>query len=337
MPTTNDINLDGLWALHSADGKHRCDYPVPGDVHSALITAGIIPNPYIGRNEYDVRWVAEQDWIAAREFEWEGEGAWNLDIDYLDTVAEIKINGKSVLKADNCFRRYTPDVSAALKRGKNRIEIRFFSNVKEAARRQKAHPYFVPFAAQNCPIPDTNFLRKPSCHAGWDWNLAIMPFGAYGRLNLSKENSDLHCDGIRFEQFHLPNGNVKLDFTIYVANFVEGQVYELTLTLAGLTKTVKREADSTWDPEEFSLEIENPKLWWPAGSGEQNLYELKVQCGNHVESRRIGLRQIELISEKDKIGSRFAFKVNGQEIFCRGANWIPADALPSRATPELTR
>jgi beta-mannosidase len=30
-------------------------------------------------------------------------------------------------------------------------------------------------------------------------------------------------------------------------------------------------------------------------------------------------------------------RVNGREIFCRGANWIPADALPSRATPELTR
>ena len=29
--------------------------------------------------------------------------------------------------------------------------------------------------------------------------------------------------------------------------------------------------------------------------------------------------------------------MNGKEIFCRGANWIPADALPSRATPELTR
>ena len=35
--------------------------------------------------------------------------------------------------------------------------------------------------------------------------------------------------------------------------------------------------------------------------------------------------------------ARFAFKVNNREIFCKGANWIPADALPSNATPELTR
>ena len=176
----SEIDLSGTWRIESADGKHACDYTVPGDVHSSLITAGIIPDPYIGRNEYDVRWVAEGDWSASREFDWDGEGNWHLDVDYLDTVAQISINGKKVLDADNCFRRYQPDVSKALKRGKNKIEIRFLSNVKEAARRQKAHPYFVPYAAQNCPIPDTNFLRKPSCHAGWDWNLAIMPFGAYG-------------------------------------------------------------------------------------------------------------------------------------------------------------
>ena len=45
----------------------------------------------------------------------------------------------------------------------------------------------------------------------------------------------------------------------------------------------------------------------------------------------------ELITDPDTAGARFAFRVNGREIFCRGANWIPADALPSRATPELTR
>ncbi|MFO1034892.1 MAG: hypothetical protein U1E15_12765 [Hyphomicrobiales bacterium] len=144
-----------------------------------------------------MRWVAEEEWVASRVFEWDGAGDWHLDVDYLDTVAEVKINGKSVLKADNCFRRYRPDVSKALRRGKNTIEIRFFSNVKEAAKRQKAHPYFVPYAAQNCPIPDTSFLRKPSCHAGWDWNLAIMPFGAYGADGAGARGGYAFCGRFR--------------------------------------------------------------------------------------------------------------------------------------------
>ena len=335
--TKTEINLHGIWRIKSADGKHACDYAVPGDVHSSLIAAKIIPDPYIGRNEYDVRWVAEQDWIAARDFEWDGEGAWQLDVDYLDTVAEIKINGKSVLKADNCFRRYKPDVSRSLKRGKNKIEIRFFSNGAEAQKRQKIHPYFVPYAAQNCPIPDTNFLRKLSCHARWDWNLAIMPFGAYGQVKLTKKRSDLHCDGIRFEQTHLPNGKVRLDITAYLANAVDGASFDLKVTLGDEIKIVPVRLDEPWPAAEFSFEIVKPQLWWPAGSGPQHLHELKVECNGHVEMHRIGLRQIELTNEKDEVGARFAFRVNGKEIFCRGASWIPADALPSRATPELTR
>jgi beta-mannosidase len=324
------IDLAGTWEIKSADGKHKAPYAVPGDVHSSLIAAGVIPDPYIGRNEYDVRWVAEQDWIATREFDWDDEGQWNLDIDYLDTVAEIKINGKSVLRADNCFRRYQPDVSKALKRGRNKIEIRFFSNVKEAAKRQKAHPYFVPYAAQNCPIPDTNFLRKPSCHAGWDWNLAIMPFGAYGRIALKADVTKLpvieSC-----KQVYLKNGKVGLELNLYIYSDESGLC---VVSFAGQSQTIVGSAPFE---RKVYFQIESPKLWWPAGSGEQNLYELKIQYGEHVETRQIGLRQIELVDEKDKIGSRFDFKVNGKEIFCRGANWIPADAMPSRATPELTR
>lgn len=53
--------------------------------------------------------------------------------------------------------------------------------------------------------------------------------------------------------------------------------------------------------------------------------------------RCIGLRQVELITDKNEAGSRFALKVNGREIFCRGANWVPADALPSRITPSGER
>ena len=315
----SEIDLGGTWRIASADGKHRADYQVPGDVHSALIVAGVIPDPYVGRNEYDVRWVAEQDWIATREFEWDGEGTWHLDVDYLDTVAEIKINNKSVLKADNCFRCYTPDVSKALKRGKNKIEIHFFSNVKEAAKRQKAQPYYVPYSTNNCPIPDGNMLRKPQCHFGWDWNLAITPFGAYGRCSLvsGSHKTKIHRD---ISQTFNRDGGVEIVVRVEPA---------AEIAFAGETKkTINGKA---------IFNVAKPKLWWPAGSGDQNLYELKIQSGAVVETLRLGLRQIELINEKDKVGARFAFKVNGKEIFCRGANWIPADALPSNATPELTR
>ncbi|MEO6607116.1 MAG: glycoside hydrolase family 2 protein [Aestuariivirga sp.] len=328
-----EIDLAGTWRIVSADGKHRADYVVPGDVHSSLITAGVIPDPYIGRNEYDVRWVAEQEWVASRKFQWDGgAGPWHLDVDYLDTLAEIRINGKKVLNAANCFRRYQPDVTKALKRGENKIEIRFLSNVTEAAKRQKQQPYYVPYSNTNCPIPDGNMLRKPACHYGWDWNLAIAPFGAYGRMSLrSFQRANFNIKTIK--QIHFRDGSVGVR-VLFEAEPSSTNGPPIVVSFAEEKQTFKEEE---FFESEAYFHIKKPKLWWPADSGEQHLYELKIECGGLTETRQLGLRHIDLIATKDKVGARFAFKVNGKEIFCRGANWIPADALPSRATPELTR
>lgn len=181
------FNLSGPWQLASADGRHRTGMPVPGDVHTALKTAGIIPDPYFGRNENDVQWVANTDWVVERQFTLDDPaGSWYLDITYLDTVATAFVNDIPVLQADNCFRRYRPDVSKALKSGENTIRILFRSSIAEAAERQARQPFYIPYSTGNSPIPNGNMLRKPQCHFGWDWNIALAPIGLYGEISLKK-------------------------------------------------------------------------------------------------------------------------------------------------------
>src|SRR3954469_12187425 len=89
------LDLSGTWRLESGDGRIAAAIALPGDVHSALIAAAIIPDPYVGRNEIEVRWVADTDWRLSRDFDHAGPGTagWYLDIDGVDTVAEISING----------------------------------------------------------------------------------------------------------------------------------------------------------------------------------------------------------------------------------------------------
>jgi len=328
------IPLTGQWRLTSPDSTHAATISIPGDIHTALKTADIIPDPYVGRNENDVQWVAHQDWQIERSFNVdEPDGSWYLDITYLDTVAIVFVNDVPVLSADNCFRRYRPDVSAALKPGENTVRILFHSNIKAGAERQAKQPFYLPFS-KNCPIPDGNMLRKPQCHFGWDWNLAIAPLGLYGEISL-KRLDIARIEHVVTEQRHHNDGSVDLHVTVSFHADTQG-VVPIHLQF----DEERLRLDCGMRPGENSIthvfHVENPKLWWPAGSGEQALYSLIVDTPSETITRQIGLRTVELLTDKDEAGSRFAFRINGREIFCRGANWIPADALFSLTWPEKT-
>ena len=326
------LDLAGQWSLKRVDGQHQAMMAVPGDVHSALVAAGQIVHPYIGRNEYDVRWVANEDWHASRVIQFNGDvkRGWYLDITYLDTVADVFVNNELVLSAENSFRRYRPDVSKSLQQGENEIRIVFHSNAKAAAAKQAEQPFFIPYSFSNCPIPHPNMLRKAQCHNGWDWNLAIAPFGLYGDIKL-RPMDDARVEHVQVSQKHLATGVVHVDVQVSLVRSSENGA-DVTFHFAGETRKVK--VNGSIHVETF--EIANPILWWPAGSGAQHLYDLEVTTRNDVIKRCVGLRHVELITTPDEVGARFAFKVNGHEIFCKGANWIPADALPSQATPQLT-
>ncbi|YBV95108.1 glycoside hydrolase family 2 protein (plasmid) [Phyllobacteriaceae bacterium JZ32] len=330
------LDLAGKWRLRDVGGRHEAAMAIPGDAISALHAAGLIPDPYSGRNEYELRWIAEEDWLASRSFLLPADAAldgWHLDIDYLDTVAEVRINGRIVLEAANSFRRFRVDVSHALQPGENRIDILFRSNIRAGQALQEAQPFYVPYHAGNSPIPNGNMLRKTQCHFGWDWNIAIAPFGLYGRIVLERVDNILIAQ-VLVHQAH-ENGSVRLTVEIEVdARHEDSLSYAIAFGDQAISGYADISAGTNWLTESF--DVVKPQLWWPAGSGEQHLYQLDIRVGALVETRRIGLRRIELVTEPDEVGNRFLFRVNGREIFCRGANWIPQDALPSRITPQAT-
>ncbi|OHV21746.1 glycoside hydrolase family 2 protein [Rhizobium sp. RMa-01] len=334
QPPPSSIDLSGSWQLASVDGEIRTAIMLPGDVHTALHRASLIPDPYFGRNEEKVQWVAQREWVVERSFTLqEVEGDWYLDIDYLDTVASVHVNGVLALEADNSFRRYRPDVSSMLKSGDNVIRIVFASNPAVGAERQKKQPFYIPYSTGNSPIPDGNMLRKPQCHFGWDWNIAIAPLGLYGTIALKKLET-ARIEHVVTRQSHNFDGSVDLmvTATLHSKGPSIAQVYfDLDGERVRLDVGVHGETHVN-----HLFHIDNPRLWWPSGSGEQALYRLSVALPADEVTKQIGLRTIELITAPDASGSRFAFKVNGREIFFRGANWIPADALYSLSSPEKT-
>jgi len=328
------IDLSGTWILRDVAGTHECPVEFPGDCLSALIDAGILADPYYGQNEYECRWPAERDWTASRSFEANGRGPWLFRVDGLDTVAEVRLNDHLVLEAANSFRPHSTDVSAHMRDGKNEIEILFKSNPAEGQRIAAAQPYPVPHTTNN-PVAGGNMLRKVQCDFGWDWGPCLMPFGVLGEISII-EKSDVSIGNISVKQRHSASV-VELEIEAELT----GQTRSDLQTRFDIGGEVE-EGQMLAGPDGLSrlygrITLQNPKLWWPAGQGDQHLYELTVSVGDTSKTITLALRDVNLITDEDETGSRFAFEVNGREIFAKGANWIPADALPSRITPEKTR
>lgn len=319
------VDLGGEWVL--GDGTVTVPFTVPGDGITALHRAGVIADPYVGRNEYGAGWVAGRDWVATRSFDHAG-GAGVLVIEGLDTVAEVRLNGVLVLSAANAFRRWRVALGDALWQGANEISVTFRSPVAEAARRQAAQPFFVPWHEGNCPIPDGNMLRKPQCDFGWDWNVALAPFGIWGRIGI--EPCGPRIADVVVVQRH-GAGVAEVAVEVRTEGLAEGAV--VTASLCGVTGA----GTIAGDVGRVVLVIAEPVLWWPAGLGAQVLHDLVVTAGDARAVRRVGLRDMALVSEPDAAGRSFGFRVNGQAVFARGANWIPADALHGRITVRGVR
>ena len=151
---------------------------MPGDVHSALLASGVIPDPYMGRNEDAVRWVARRDWTASRALSSMPARPGGPGSRYRLSrhVAECALNGNLVLSAETASAAIGRTFPKACAPGENTIEIPFHSTTerRECTAGGAALPHSL-FRASNCPIPNGNMLRKPQCHFGWDWNIALAP------------------------------------------------------------------------------------------------------------------------------------------------------------------
>lgn len=77
--------------------------------------------------------------------------------------------------------------------------------------------------------------------------------------------------------------------------------------------------------------LEQPKLWWPNGYGDQPLYKINIQFVNAAgkvlddEPLQFGVREIANIWN-DHTKSMEAH-INGQKIFIKGGNWVISDAM----------
>ena len=358
---------------------YRADYDdtlwieteVPGDVHSTLIAAGRIPDPFYDRNEREAAWMEKREFWYRGKFQPGSAPAKDervlLTFHGLDTFAIIYLNGVLLGRAQNMFREFVFDVTGKLHWGKtNTLAVRF----DPPSTRITPENDFRSTWGRN---PERVFMRKAQFGYGWDWGPRLPTVGIWKPVELKRHRAAALL-GVQFNTLRLAadHASALVMVRVEASRFIlpeksaksAGKLKaEIRLSIPGekkpvLDESVPLEAEGSLQDVTATYTLENPRLWWPNGirepdglqePGEANdgeigpfLYDLRVTLRRgkdvlDVLEQRVGVRTLALDQspDTDEPGTRFfRFVVNGRPIFAKGANWIPADSFVGSITPE---
>jgi beta-mannosidase len=345
------FDLNNGWRLFH---KHDPDYPlpagiqipeqgipaeVPGTVHTDLMTAGIIPDPFFGDNEERVKWIDDQQWIYRQAFnippDLDKDKKPELVFNGLDTITEIRLNGQIIGDTQNMFIQHRLPVQQYLTKI-NELEIHFYPARRFG--RENAKPIHQFPSARH---PERVFVRKAQYSFGWDWGPALPTAGIWKDVYI-EQTDNCRISSIYFETVKITDNNAEIKVKIDLDSDQKSTGFINISLDDGVNAIQDKIAFSKNKHAEWEKVVENPKLWWPAGSGKPFLYDLKISVhdknGNLIDRKedKVGIRTVKLITESEGKAC-FRFEVNGKTIFLKGANWIPADSFLPRVSKNKYR
>ncbi|KAI0422464.1 family 2 glycosyl hydrolase [Xylaria grammica] len=334
------------WKFREDSGGSLIETPwlpvqnVPTQVHMDLLANNEIPDPFLDLNELAVRSLADKKWTYKTQFSRPTElpserpASTDLVFEGLDTFATVLLNGSQILKSDNMFVSHRVNVTTLLK-DTNELEIHFDSAMLRGRELVKEHSHEHTFYVRQTEVSRVP-VRKAQYNWGWDWGPILMTAGPWKPVYLEQyvaRVDDVWAQCEVSEDLQTCSG--KLLAKVSEAN---GQLVKLSLSLAG---SIVFEKECTVDSSgiaETSIEITRPELWYPFTHGTQARYELRATLGSHdTRSKMIGFRRAELIQQKDEFGKTFFFRINGNDVFCGGSCWIPADSFLSQIPEQRYR
>ena len=283
---------------------------VPGDVHLDLMRDGVLPDLYFGQNFYSSVWVENEDFVYRTSFdipEYTKGNAVYLDFEGLDNFATIWVNGMKVGKTHNMFKTYSFEVSEQVKPTGNQLIIRLASPMKEVYKQVPGAEEEMDKLSCAFMVKERLITRKVQMNYGWDNVPRIITTGIYRpvKLRMCKAAS---IDNVWFRSslsadYSRATASAKLSLT-GVSRF-SGEIEVMLTGPDGETyrDTEKVQFTETKQPHvsTVQLEVPNPKLWWPAGLGDQPLYQLSVNLKKNGEvmdsySERVGIREIKVVT-----------------------------------------
>lgn len=342
------LSLDGEWEFRQAGEEAWRSASVPGCVHTDLLAHGDIDDPFYGRNEKSLQWIGEKDWEYRKTFHINENvvsavsNVW-LVLEGVDTYATISVNGLPVVQTSNMFRTYRADLKDILHKGENEISIRFESVFKRDLPKYLEAPYRL----QAWPNNDQSdiwlslYARKAGYNYGWDWGPRLITTGLWKPVYIEIWN-DWKIESVQVKTLALDEVSVKSGKAQKARMQADVRIESDKETSAGITilcdgkKIHKEKAELVKGDNKIHCQfsIKDPELWWSNGLGKAELHEFEVIVEADGEkacfTEKTGIRTAEIIRENDKWGKSLSVRLNGTDVFCKGANWIPIDNFPNR-------
>ena len=306
---------------------------VPGTVLASYLNAGAVQEPNFGDNQAMISdSYFHADFWYRNEFSlpasFASKSVW-LHFDGINWKAEVYVNGAAVGRMDGAFTRGRFEVSRWLKAGaKNAIAVRVIKNATPGSVTEKT---FSNLGQNGGALGADN----PTFHAsvGWDWIPTVRGrnTGIWNDVWM-KATGPVTVDDAWVRTKLTPSDLSRAEVTVEATVRNHG-AQALSGTLRGrfgeqdfaVPVTLRATEERTVQQR---IELKNPRLWWPNGYGEPNLYDVQLRFetrGSVSDSTtfRAGVRQFTYSEE----GGALRMWVNGRRFIPRGGNWGFAEAL----------
>ena len=310
---------------------------VPGAVQADLFAAGEIPEPYVGLNTRCCEWTSQRDYVYWKEFSIDkrhaGKAAW-LRFEGVDSSCHVYLNGKRLGSHVGMFESFEFRVDGLLRFDrKNTLTI-----VVDQA----------PDIQPQCGWTSRVSLWKARFAYGWDFAPRLVPLGIWdsvsliftgairlGALQVYPElNDERTAAMVHLFAEVVPGSAAEGSFDIVAEVLDNGRVIAEHRGACSIAAGAVR----------VSLPIQNPKLWWPNGCGDQPMYQSRVRAlsGGVVLDEAVadfGVRSFRLLPNEGAPADfrPYTAEVNGRRVYLKGWNFVPLDNLYGAVEEERYR
>lgn len=356
------IDLNGLWRLSgiSPQGeKIELTGNMPGSALSAVLNSEIekkLGDVFYRDNAEKIQKYENYSWIFSKTFEVEDANKKMLLVfEKLDTYCDVYVNDRHIAYSDNGYIRHSFDISEYVKTGENTISIYFYSPLLQT-NGTKASP---------CAFADYRrlYTRRPQCTYGWDWTMRFVTCGI-GDAYIKEISDAMKVETAYVYTKGIDEDSAEIVIDVDFADYECGGIVDVKIIAPDGEIAAKYKRYNEESFMRINLDVENPRLWYPNGYGEQNLYTLEISCENEIlYTAAFGIRTIKIMELPDKEGgenykkcielkktnfsefydkneefSGFILKINGTKIMCKGANWVPCEPFAKGNTDQkITR